>query len=110
MMEVARRTTGMSGLPGVVVAAARSSFWRLSVDLYAVLAAASIPWSTSGVGIFMALWFIVAIPTLDLRLFVRALKRPAYWLPVAFFALALLGTLWADTPWPDRLNGINPVT
>jgi O-antigen ligase len=110
MMEAARRATGMSGWLGAAAAAVRSSFWLLCVDLYAVLAAASIPWSTSGVGIFMALWFIVAIPTLDLGLFLRALKRPAYWLPVAFVALALVGTLWANGPWSDRLNGINPVT
>jgi O-antigen ligase len=88
----------------------RSSLWLLSVDLYAVLAAASIPWSTSGVGIFMALWVIVVIPTLDAGLFLRTLQRPAYWLPVAFVGLALLGTLWADSPWSDRLHGINPVT
>jgi O-antigen ligase len=100
----------MSGLLGVAAEAVRSPFWLLCVDLYAVLTAASIPWSTSGVGIFMALWFIVAIPTLDAGLFLRALKRPAYWLPVAFVALAVLGTLWADSPWPDRLQGINPVT
>ena len=58
----------------------------------------------------MALWFIVAIPTVDADLFRRALKRPAFWLPVAFVALAILGTLWADSPWSDRLHGINPVT
>ena len=45
--------------------ATRSRFWLLCVDIYAVLVAASIEWSTSGVAIFMVIWFIVLIPTID---------------------------------------------
>jgi hypothetical protein len=30
-------------------------------------------------------------------------------LPLLFFALAVVGTLWAEVPWPARLHGINPV-
>jgi O-antigen ligase len=37
------------------------------------------------------------------------LTRPASALPLAFFALAVVGTLWSDSPWPARLHGINPV-
>ena len=94
----------------MVVSATRSRFWLLCVDIYPVLVAASIPWSTSGVAIFMVMWFVVLIPTIDPRLFVQSLKRPAYWLPLAFVALAAIGTLWGDAPWPVRLHAINPVT
>ena len=58
----------------------------------------------------MVIWFVVLIPTLDPRLFLDSLKRPACLLPVAFFALAIVGTLWADGPWVARLYGISPVT
>src|SRR5438270_13709736 len=99
MLEVAPKTAKNRSLSAVVFSATHSPFWLLCVDIYAVLAAASIPWSTSGVAIFMVLWFIVSIPTIDPRLFLRSLKRPAYLLPVVFFALALIGMLWADGPW-----------
>jgi O-antigen ligase len=82
----------------------------LAVDVLAVLVAIVLPWSTSGVAIFMVLWFLVLIPTLDPRAFLSSLTRPASALPLAFFVLAVVGTLWADSPWPARLHGINPVT
>lgn len=110
MLEPPRKNTGNFRQLRIVASATRSWFWLLCVDLYAVLAAASIPWSTTGVAVFMTLWFIVAIPTLEFGRFIRTLTRPAYWLPVALFALAVLGTFWADGPWTDRLHGLNPVT
>jgi O-antigen ligase len=81
----------------------------LTVDVLAVLVAAVLPWSTSGVAIFMVLWFLALIPTLDPRALLRSLTRPASALPLAFFALAVVGTLWSGSPWPARLHGINPV-
>jgi O-antigen ligase len=81
----------------------------LTVDVLAVLVAAVLPWSTSGVGILMVLWFLALIPTLDLRALLRSLTRPAAALPLALLALAVVGTLWSDSPWPATLHGINPV-
>jgi len=43
-----------------------SPAWQFSVDLYPVLAAASLPWSTSAVLVFMSIWFIALIPTIDI--------------------------------------------
>ena len=57
----------------------------------------------------MVLWFLALIPTLDPRPLLRSLTRPASALPLALFALAVVGTLWSDSPWPARLHGINPV-
>jgi O-antigen ligase len=109
MLEAVQKTTPRPGISAVMLSAVHSRFWLLCVDIYPVLVAACIPWSTSGVGIFMVIWFIVLIPTLEPRSFLDSLKRPACLLPVAFVLLALVGTLWADGPWPDRLHGINPV-
>ncbi len=110
MPEAARTASPPQGISAVVRSAVHSRFWLLCVDIYPVLVAASIPWSTSGVGIFMAIWFIVLIPTIDPRQFLEVLKGPACWLPLAFVALALAGTLWMDGPWSGTLHGISPVT
>ena len=57
----------------------------------------------------MRSWLIVLLPTINPRAFLVSLKRPESFLPVAFFALALLGMLWADDSWPARLLGVHPV-
>ena len=81
----------------------------LAVDILAVLTAASLPWSTSAVAVFIVLWLLTLLPTLNAGAYLRSLNRPACLLPLLFFALAVVGTLWADVPWPARLHGINPV-
>jgi O-antigen ligase len=83
--------------------------WILTVDVLSVLVAVALPWSTSGVAIFMVIWFLALVPTLEPRALLHSLTRPASALPLAFFVLAVVGTLWADSPWPARLHGINPV-
>lgn len=82
----------------------------LYVDLIAVLVAAVLPWSTSGVAIGMVLWLVALAATLELRAFLRSLRRPICALPIALFALATLGTLWSDAPWGARLYALSPVT
>jgi hypothetical protein len=110
MPEAARPITPPRGISALVGSAVHSWFWLLCVDIYPVLVAASIPWSTSAVAIFMVIWFIVLIPTIEPRRFLEVLKGPACWLPLAFVGLALAGTLWADGPWSARMQGIGPVT
>src|SRR5687768_18305489 len=83
MPEAARTTTPSSGIYALVHSAVHSWFWLLCVDIYPALVAASIPWSTSAVGIFMVIWFIVLIPTIEPRRFLEVLKGPACWLPLA---------------------------
>jgi O-antigen ligase len=51
----------------------------------------------------------VLLPTIEPRAFLNTLKLPAFWLPLAFCALAILGTLWADAPWSTRFHGVDPV-
>ena len=104
-MEAAVTTTDVMAM---FRRATRSSFWLLCADVYPPLVAASIPWSTTAVAAFMAIWLIVVLPTIHLRDFFVSLKQPACWLPLAFFTLALFGMLWSDASWPERLHGVSP--
>src|SRR5689334_16533429 len=80
----------------------------LNVDLLTVLIAILLPWSTSGVAIVAVLWLFALLPTLEFRPFLRSLQRPISLLPIALFALALLGTLWSDAAWSARLYAVDP--
>jgi len=82
--------------------------WRETVDIFAVLTAASLPWSTSLAGIFNALMLLCMVPFLDVRAFLQSLKRPICAAPIALVVLALLGTLWSDASWGARLYAVNP--
>ncbi|MEH2510019.1 O-antigen ligase [Nitrobacteraceae bacterium AZCC 1564] len=85
--------------------------WTRASDIFIILLAVSLPWSTSLVAIFAVLWFLTLLPTFDVERFFQSLKRPASALPLALFMLAVVGTLWStDVLWPARLHGINPVT
>jgi O-antigen ligase len=109
MTETTERAPPGARLSSILWAARHDFSARiLNVDLLTVLVAALLPWTTSGVAIAMALWIVAVFFTLDAQEFLRSLSRPASALPLAFFALAVAGTLWADGPWPARLHGINP--
>ena len=90
------------------------SFWPDStarmrnVDLIAVLVAVLLPWSTSGVGIGILLWLAALAAALELRPFLRSLRRPISLLPIALVALAALGTLWSDASWEARWHAVGP--
>jgi O-antigen ligase len=77
-------------------------------DALAVAVAVSLPWSTSATGILIALWLIALLPTLDLAAVRRELATPAGGLPVALCALAMLGLLWTDASWAERIEGFAP--
>jgi O-antigen ligase len=100
-----------SSSPGSVLPAWRDPLaWARAADIFAVLIALSLPWSTSLVGIFAVAWLVTVAPTLDIRAFLESLKRPICALPMALFALALVGTLWSDAPWGARLYAISPTS
>jgi O-antigen ligase len=108
MTEAVRREPGVSGL-SLVLSAWRDPAARiLNIDLLTVLIAILLPWSTSGVAIAGVLWIIALIPTIEMRAFLRSLMRPVCALPIAFFALALVGTLWSDASWGARLYAVSP--
>lgn len=84
--------------------------WSETVDLFAILTAASLPWSTSLAAIFNVAMLLCMVPFLDVRDFLQSLKRPICALPIALFLLALVGTLWSEASWGARFYAVNPTT
>ncbi|MCP3384542.1 O-antigen ligase family protein [Bradyrhizobium sp. CCGUVB4N] len=82
--------------------------WGETVDLFAILTVASLPWSTSLVAIFNAAFLVCMVPFLDVHAFMQSLKRPISAAPIALFLLALVGTLWSDAAWGARLYAVGP--
>ncbi|HEY2211839.1 MAG TPA: O-antigen ligase family protein [Bradyrhizobium sp.] len=82
--------------------------WARTADIFVILIAVSLPWSTSLVAIFAAALLVSMVPFLDVKAFLQSLKRPICALPIALFALAAVGTLWSDAPWGARLYAIGP--
>ena len=82
--------------------------WITTTDIFVILTALSLPWSTSLVAIFAVAALVTMAPFFDAKAFLQALKRPISFLPVALFALALVGTLWSDAPWHTRFYAVNP--
>jgi O-antigen ligase len=93
----------MTSLPG------RDGFnrarWVQVADWLAVGVALTLPWSTSATAIFIALWIIAVLPTLDVPMFRRELATAAGFLPVLLWVLAAVGMLWADVTWAERFGG-----
>lgn len=89
-------------------------YWRdrhrrtTAADVCAVLVALTLPWSTSGVAIFVACWLVATVWTMDWSAYLQLLKQPVCYLPLSLIGLALIGTLWSDAAWSARLFAINP--
>jgi len=98
------------------VAALLARRWRdpvacaATADIFVILIAVSLPWSTTLVAIFAAVFILSMVPLIDVKVFLQSLKRPICALPIALFALAVVGTLWSDAPWATRLYAIGPTT
>ena len=82
--------------------------WTTTVDVFAILLAASLPWSTSLVGIFATAMLLTRIPFLDLASLWRLVRQPICAVPIALFALAALGMLWSDADWAARTYALKP--
>ena len=82
--------------------------WITTSDICIILTALSLPWSTSLVAIFAVAALVTMVPFFDAKAFLEILKRPVSILPVALFALAVIGTLWSDAPWGARLYAVGP--
>ena len=81
--------------------------WLRVVDWLAVGVAATLPWSTSATGIFIALWIVAVLPTLDRAAVRHGLATFAGFLPVLLWVLAAAGMLWADVTLAERLGGLS---
>lgn len=93
-------------LPSRLAAWRDPATWSKTSDIVAVLLALSLPWSTSLVGIFGVLFVLTMAPTIEWRAFLDSLRRPVSALPIALFALAVVGALWSDAPWGVRFYAI----
>jgi hypothetical protein len=82
--------------------------WMSTADIFVILVALSLPWSTTLVGIFAVAWLVSMGPFLVIRGFLQSLQRPICAVPIALFVLAALGTLWSDAPWGTRLYAVGP--
>jgi O-antigen ligase len=82
--------------------------WATAADIFAVLTALALPWSTSLVAIFVLCWLGTAAWILDYKVYFQSLRRPICFLPIALFGLAAIGTLWSDAPWAARLYAVGP--
>src|SRR5262249_14924557 len=85
-----------------------SPIFGQAADMLAMMTAASLPWSTTAPAIFIALFPLMIVPTIDWQAYARHLAHPACALPLMFVALGVVGVLWSDAPWPERLHGISP--
>lgn len=79
---------------------------NLAADWLAVGAVAAMPWSTSISQIFIVIWLVVLVPTLDVATLRREVQSLAGGLPVLLWLLGLVGMLWADIPWAERFAGL----
>jgi hypothetical protein len=84
----------------------RESLIRLA-DWLVVGIAVALPWSTSATVILICVWAITVIPTIEPTELKQEMTRPAAFLPVALFAFAALGMLWADVSLKERIGGID---
>jgi O-antigen ligase len=82
--------------------------WASAADIFVILIAVVLPWSTTLVAIFTMASIVAMAPLLDVKAFLQSLKRPICALPIALFALAVVGTLWSNAPWATRLYAIGP--
>jgi O-antigen ligase len=78
-----------------------------AADWLAVGVAVSLPWSTSATGIFIALWLVAALATLDVAAVRRELLSAAGGLPVLLWLLAVVGMSWAGISWSERYAGLS---
>src|SRR4051794_41230269 len=106
MSELTAVPVARLGIPAQIGTWLQSRFWLLCVDIYPALAAASLPWSTTAVSVFMLLWLIVLLPTIRWPEFYKAFHAPASYLPLAFFALAFAGLFWTVDGWPFGFQGL----
>jgi O-antigen ligase len=84
------------------------ALWTTIADVFAILAAFTLPWSTTLPGIFVPCWLGAVAWVMDWRVYGRLLKQPICYLPFALAGLAAVGTLWSDAAWSARLYAVSP--
>jgi hypothetical protein len=73
----------------------------------ATAVAVSLPWSTSATGVLVVLGLITLVPVLDGVAVRREVLSAAGGLPVLLWVLGVIGMLWADVSWSERIAGLS---
>lgn len=68
--------------------------------------AAFLPWSTTAASIFATLSVASIFLTLNFANLTQFLKRPSQYTPLILVAVAIIGTLWGDSTWSERLRAV----
>ncbi|WP_398473155.1 O-antigen ligase family protein [Tardiphaga sp.] len=79
-----------------------------SRQIAAIATAFFLPFSTSGQAIAISIFAVLALLTLDRERFVMTMRRPEAWLPVALFAMILLGVTWSIQPLSGAIKWVGP--
>jgi O-antigen ligase len=74
----------------------------------AIATAFTLPLSTTGQNITVAIFMVLALITLDVARFRATLRSAAGYLPVALFALILIGVLWSMQPYGLAIRSVSP--
>jgi O-antigen ligase len=75
-------------------------------DWLAVAVGIALPWSTTAVGICIAAWLLAVLPTLDAAAVRREVMTAVGGLPILLWCLGVVGMVWADVGWHERLDGL----
>ena len=84
---------------------------QTAIDIVLASLGLMLPWSTAvSSGLVIAAILLIP-PTLRLQAVLDGIKQPAFFLPVLFFLLAMLGMSWAfGVPWLERLHALDKTT
>jgi len=74
----------------------------------AIATAFFLPFSTSGQAIGVSVFAVLALLTLDHARAAATMRKPAAWLPLALFALILIGVSWSMLPPGDAIKWVGP--
>lgn len=110
MIEAVGREAGTSWRATIWSARHDPAARILNVDLVTVLIAILLPWTTTGVSIAVVVWIVALGFTCEPTALLRSLKRPVSALPIALFALVLLGMLWSHAPSHERMHQLGQVS
>ena len=107
MTDVAKEP-GTSLLSFIMSARHNQAARIFNIDVLTALIAILLHWTTTGVAIVATLWLVALLPSIEIRPLLRSLARPISVLPIALFALAVVGTLWSDAAWSVRIHAVSP--
>ena len=74
----------------------------------AIATAFTLPFSTSGEAIAVSVFSVLAVLTMDYTRLAAVLRKPQAYLPLALFALILIGVLWSMLPLGSAIKWVGP--